>query len=247
MASRMDKGWKNSSKKTTRLRQLSRWPLEHKVTLLSCIIGTAGGFATGVTVAGLNGFSLYKVEKMKQEFVAPATPRPDSTQRPASGPVVIPADGTPREVAPGITVSLAGVETLKGSNKQGRPNLGHAFNKKLADREHVFDYMLASFAGRSHTPRQVLEMSQEQWNTFLRAQPEESRRRILNTPFAALRVSVGGAPDASYEGRHFFKGETVEIRGQTSHLQCRVARLYATRADLTGEPPAVVLDGCRMR
>jgi len=141
--------------------------------------------------------------------------------------------GRPVEIASGLQVELADIETLKG--KQGLE-----FNRTLADSERILSHVLSEAGITNVTASQLLTGSSDQWDTFLQDLTEDQRETVKEIPFARFKVLVdNNGPSEEFLKHWYFKGEVVTIsRGETT-VKFRLENVYNTKHKHSGEPEAV--------
>jgi hypothetical protein len=153
------------------------------------------------------------------------------------------ARGQRAELGNGVFIQLAHVVTLKGeATKPGKAGSGgmsgHAFNKSLSDRKHIFDMVLPGIS-EAH----IVAMSQEEWDKDLKDKGYKAAK-VLDLPFAQFKVYRGVIPVQVEEfdsSKYFFRGEPLEIKPNgLPPVQLILENVYNTKPS-SGEAEAVAL------
>lgn len=148
--------------------------------------------------------------------------------------------GQPIGIAGGGQITLEDVNTLNGLSEGP-----HRINVGRVDSAHIFATIFSRL-DIQRSAKEVLSMTEEQWETFLRGLPDGKRLQLGGIPFARLTLQ---ASDGRVQTKTVFKHDVVPVlnqRNQAEGFLC-IRRVMDVRERRSGEAEIIVLTSSRER
>jgi len=147
--------------------------------------------------------------------------------------------GMPVQITPRVRVALTDTTSLEGKAKEDQPERsGHQFNKTLP--QYVMKRIMDRVNVTDHTVEQIYNMTQEDWDRFLKRLGEQDADKVKDVSFARFEILLDGKEVQELSGKWYFKGDEVAVPlGNNQQVKFQIVNIYNTKNLTSGEPEAV--------
>lgn len=141
----------------------------------------------------------------------------------------------------GVEVELLDVASLEGRVKPNIPVSGHAWNLTLPPclPQRVFERAVVPHV----EPDRYRAMTQQGWEDYLEGLGELKSDTVKDIPFVRLAIVSDGRRVDGLCGGWYLKGDIIDIpRLDGSQVRLRIANIYNTKNQTSGEPEAINIE-----